>query len=86
MRAKKMTAKREGTCLECDGPIVPGHPIWWQRGRGAWHVDCQTASYTADNCTACNGLGAQWNNRPCPACDGTGSRKVQQAAKGTINE
>jgi len=81
MRPRKMTARKAGTCRQCGEPVLPGQMIFWARGQGAWHCDCQTANLTADQCTACKGSGMRWNNAPCPMCDGTGSRKVQDFAK-----
>ncbi len=80
MRPIEMTAKKSGTCLECCNAIKKGQRIFWARGRGAWHVDCQNASLQATLCTSCDGSGRRWNNATCSACDGTGQRSVQDAA------
>ena len=80
MQPRKMTSRKTGTCTECKGAIEPGDSIYWARGRGAWHANCETARLRHTLCTACNGSGCRWNNAPCPVCDGTGSRKVQDFA------
>ncbi len=81
MRSIKMTAKKGGTCTTCHGAILPGQSIFWQRGAGAHHVNCEHAANVASMCTACSGSGRRWNNANCTACDGTGSRKVQDFAR-----
>ena len=81
MTARRMTAKHAGTCRQCKGGIEPGDAIYWAKGSGAIHVDCETARLRDTVCTNCNGAGVLWHNRPCLACDGTGNRKVQEFAK-----
>ena len=81
MRTIRMTSKKAGTCTECKCAIVPGQSIYWSRGNGARHVDCQSTKYAASRCSSCDGAGALWNNRPCPQCDGTGSAKVAEFAR-----
>jgi DnaJ-class molecular chaperone len=78
---RPMTAKYKGTCTACKGEILPGDKIYWSRGGGASHVNCQTAKYRNSQCTACGGSGLMWNNAPCRACDGTGQRKMQEASR-----
>ena len=78
---RRLRAKYRGTCPMCEGPIEPGDLIYWRRGSKPQHVDCETARLQHDGCTACNGLGRRWNNAPCPMCDGTGSREVQDFAR-----
>ena len=79
--AKRIRAKHTGTCRDCGSAIKPGDSIWWQRGQGARHVDCETARLRESGCPACSGRGCAWNNRPCRSCDGTGSRTVYEFAK-----
>ena len=81
MKPRKMTSKKAGTCTHCGEPIVPGSQIYWQRGAGAWHTDCETAAMVDAMCSACGGSGARWNNAPCTQCDGTGARTVQRFAQ-----
>jgi hypothetical protein len=81
MRPRKMISKKQSKCRQCGKPIEPGQQIFWARGEGAWHVDCETAQLQATVCTSCQGKGRRWNNAPCLACDGTGSRDVQEFAK-----
>ena len=59
---------------------MPGQAIYWRRGAGAHHADCETARLTASMCTSCKGAGALWNNAPCRVCDGTGARAIQELA------
>jgi hypothetical protein len=80
-RTVKMIARYPGTCTECKGKVLPGEAIYWTPAIGARHVDCQAAAYAASGCTACKGGGRSWRNAPCPMCDGTGSRTVQEYAK-----
>ncbi len=80
MRPRKMTAKRAGICRQCPEPIEPGDPIFWARGSGAIHQNCETARLRHDQCTACRGAGCSWNGTPCRQCDGTGSRTVETFA------
>lgn len=44
MRAIRMTAKKAGTCTTCRKAITTGQPIYWQRGAGAYHVNCDSAA------------------------------------------
>lgn len=81
MRLIRMTAKKAGTCTNCHGPIHPGQRILWARGVGAAHVDCTTAKYLESQCSCCNGSGRRWNGVDCGACDGTGSKRVQDFAQ-----
>ena len=78
MRPRKIQAKYAGECWACSEPIEPGDMIYWARGQKPCHVDCELARLRHLGCTACNGLGRLWNNRPCPACDGSGSREMQE--------
>jgi len=75
MRTIKMTAKKAGTCRNCGKPIAIGQSIYWARGAGAVHANCETAAYTSSNCTACNGSGRTWRNDDCPVCGGSGRSK-----------
>jgi hypothetical protein len=36
----KVRARWPGTCLVCEGAIVPGQHVLWNRKRGAQHVKC----------------------------------------------
>lgn len=81
MSPRKMTSKKASTCVECGKPILPGNSIYWARGRGAWHVNCQTASYANSNCTSCGGSGLRWNNETCQACQGAGTRSDQDRTR-----
>jgi DnaJ-class molecular chaperone len=83
MRTIKMTAKKTGTCRNCNQPISIGQSIYWTRGAGAVHCDCKTAAYQDSVCSACNGAGSTWNGTPCRSCDGTGARNVQEFARKT---
>ena len=86
MRPRKMRSKKPGICQQCNGEITPGQLIYWARGQGAWHVNCQTSALLAEQCTACKGSGRRWNNAPCPQCDGTGQRICQDTAKRRAQE
>jgi DnaJ-class molecular chaperone len=77
-RTIKMSAKKNGTCRNCDKPIRIGQQIYWARGAGAVHCNCEMARLQDTLCTACNGAGVKWNNAPCQVCDGTGDIHVQQ--------
>ncbi len=79
--ARRIRAKYAGKCRDCGGEIRVGDSIYWQRGQGARHVDCETARLRDDVCPACSGHGASWNGTPCRCCDATGSRKVYEFAK-----
>ena len=81
MRTRQMTAKHSGNCTEYAEGIESGDAIYWSRGRGARHVDCETARLRNTVCTSCNGAGSRWNGAPCQSCDGTGSREVQEFAR-----
>jgi len=35
-----ITAKFDGTCKICGGPTVMGEKINWEKGKGAWHINC----------------------------------------------
>ena len=37
---KRITAKFEGTCTGCNGPIHRGMDIYWKKGIGAYHLSC----------------------------------------------
>ena len=81
MRTIRMTAKKAGTCRACNGAIEPGDAIYWARGSGATHVDCNTAKLRHTLCTVCKGTGSSWNGAPCRQCDGTGQRKTEEFAR-----
>jgi hypothetical protein len=74
MRPRRMTSKKSSVCIECQKPITPGQSIFWARGRGAWHVDCQNAALIDSQCPACSGKGCDWKGTPCKRCDGTGAK------------
>ena len=90
MKTRRLRAKYPGRCADCDGPICIGDPIFWKRGAGAQHVDCESAKRVArrraDGCPTCDGFGALANNAPCRACDGTGSRDVYERARVVARE
>ncbi|UCC28724.1 MAG: hypothetical protein JSU86_11035 [Phycisphaerales bacterium] len=81
MRARKLRAKYNGTCRNCDGEIRVGDLIYWRRGQGAVHDNCERARLRDSVCPACSGHGCSWNNVPCRCCDGTGSREIYEFAK-----
>lgn len=35
-----ITAKFSGKCIKCGGKIAAGEEINWEKGRGAWHLEC----------------------------------------------
>ena len=78
---RKMRAKYPGQCRHCDRAIEPGDSILWRRGRGAVHVDCETARLRHTACTSCDGKGSRWNGVPCQSCDGSGLREMQDYVK-----
>jgi hypothetical protein len=80
-RARNIIAQYAATCETCGRGIRVGQRIWWKRGENPRHVDCQAARWAEHGCTACSGRGCHWNNLPCRACDGTGSRAVQDFAR-----
>jgi len=41
---RRLKAKYEGVCQSCDKPIQPGMDILWEKGVGAFHIDCWNAS------------------------------------------
>ncbi len=81
MRTVRMTAKKAGKCRQCNSAIEPGDLIFWRKGHGAWHVDCEASKLRHTGCTNCGGSGLLWNNAPCRQCDGTGSRKIEDFAR-----
>jgi hypothetical protein len=42
-----ITAKFPGTCKGCGGRIAPGQQIYWIKGTGSRHVDCEAARSAA---------------------------------------
>jgi hypothetical protein len=40
---RKMTSMYNGKCSECGHKITAGDEIYYLRGKGAWHVDCEAA-------------------------------------------
>jgi hypothetical protein len=45
-RGRLITARYDGTCTECDGPIARGEQILYTRGEGARHADCPKEQQT----------------------------------------
>ena len=86
MRTRRLRAKYPGHCRACSGLIDVGQDVYWY-GRGSVeHVDCEIARHQHNGCTACGGSGnvgvqCVGSMRPCPSCDGTGSRDVQEYAR-----
>jgi superfamily I DNA/RNA helicase len=39
-----ITAKYPGRCAVCGGPIVPGQPIEWEKGKTPTHADCDLSA------------------------------------------
>ncbi len=35
-----ITAKFDGKCIKCGGKIAAGEEINWEKGKGAWHLEC----------------------------------------------
>jgi hypothetical protein len=39
-KGKPMVSNYDGVCITCHKPIRRGAPIYWEKGKGAWHEDC----------------------------------------------
>jgi hypothetical protein len=44
---RKISLKYRGRCVKCNRWIPAGEVAFWEKGKGVWHVDCQTRTAQA---------------------------------------
>ena len=38
---RKIVARYKGKCSVCGRVIEEGETVYWEKGRGIWHIDCE---------------------------------------------
>ena len=87
-RPRRIVARYQSICPLCSKSVEPGDQVYWVPRQPPAHVNCQTAAYAHAGCTRCHGSGAITEgpySRKCPACDGTGSKEMQERTRGTVD-